>query len=110
MDAETINEILESLKKSLGVTEEADITILEEILNDAISEIKEARKYPSDMDASEIEEDLLNYKSNIKKLTKYDYNQVGAELQTSHNENGVSRQYSDRRRCFDGVVPFCVMF
>ena len=54
MDSQTINEILESLKKTLGVTEESDIAILTEILNDAIEEIKEARKYPSDMSASSI--------------------------------------------------------
>jgi hypothetical protein len=110
MDAETINEILESLETTLGVTEESDIAILTEILNDAISEIKDARHYPEDMSASDIEEDMLRYISNIKKLTKYDYNQVGAELQTSHSENGVSRNYTDRRRCFNGVVPFCRQF
>lgn len=110
MDSQTINEILESLKKTLGVTEESDIAILTEILNDAIEEIKEARKYPSDMSASSIEIDMQKYISNIKKLTKYDYNQIGVEYQTSHNENGVSRNYMDRRRCFDGVVPFCRQF
>lgn len=110
MDTETINDILESLKITLGVTEESDIAILTEILNDAISEIKEARKYPSDMTASEIEEDMQKYISQIKKLSKYDYNQVGVEYQTSHNENGVSRSYMDRRRCFDGVVPYCRQF
>ena len=110
MDAETIIAILTSLKITLGVTEDADIAILSEVLNDAISEIKEARKYPSDMPVSEIEEDMLKYISNVKKLTKYDYNQVGAEFQSSHNENGVSRSYGDRRKCFDGVVPFCVQF
>ncbi len=110
MDSETYNEILESLKITLDVTETKDIAILTEILNDAISEIKEARKYPSDIEASAIEEDMLKFISNIKKLTKYDYNQVGAEMQASHNENGVSRTYIDRRKCFDGVVPYCVMF
>ena len=110
MDQQTFDEILNSLKITLGVTEERDIAILSEILNDAISEIKEARKYPSDMDASEIEEDIIKYIPNIKKLAKYDYNQIGAEFQDSHNENGVSRGYSDRRKCFDGVVPFCIQF
>lgn len=110
MSEETINEILASLKISLGVTEEQDVAILTEILNDAIEEIKEARKYPSDMSASEIESDMLKYKANVKKLTKYDYNQMGAEYQESHNENGVNRTYMDRRKCFDGVVPFCRQF
>lgn len=110
MDTETINEILESLEKSLGVTEEADITILSEILNDAIAEIQEARHYPSDMSASDIEADLANYISNIKKLSKYDYSQIGGEFEKSHSENGVSRSFEDRRKCFDGVVPYCRQF
>lgn len=110
MDSTTFNEILESLETLLGVTKEGDIAILTEILNDAIAEIKEARHYPSEMSASDIEADMLKYITNIKKLSKYDYNQVGAELQTSHNENGVNRSYSDRRKCFDGVVPYCRQF
>ena len=110
MDTTTFNEILESLETLLGVTEDGDIAILTEILNDAIAEIKEARHYPSDMSASDIEADLLNYISQIKKLSKYDYNQIGVEYQTSHSENGVNRSYMDRRRCFDGVVPYCIQF
>lgn len=110
MDERTFNEILESLKKTLDVTEDSDITILTEILNDAISEIKGARHYPSDMRPSDILDDMQKYISNVKKLAKYDYNQVGVEYQTSHNENGISRSYMDRRRCFDGIVPYCIQF
>lgn len=110
MDTQTFNEILESLEKSLGVTEESDITILTEILNDAIAEIKAARKYPKSMSAADIEADMLNYISNVKKLTKYDYSQVGAEFQETHNENGTNRTFGDRRKCFDGVVPIANCF
>ena len=110
MDSTTYNELLESLETLLGVTEEGDIAILTEILNDAIAEIKEARHYPSDMSASDIEADMLKYITNIKKLSKYDYSQIGAELQTSHSENGVNRSFGDRRKCLDGVVPYCGQF
>ena len=109
MEQSTYDEIFKSLKILLAVTED-DEPILREILNDAISEIKEARKYPSDMTASAIEEDMQNYISNVKKLTKYDYGQIGGEFQESHNENGVSRSYMDRRKCFDGVLPYCTQF
>jgi hypothetical protein len=110
MDSETINEILESLKITLDVTEDKDIAILTEILNDAIAEIKAARKYPSGMSAADIEADMLNYISNVKKLTKYDYSQVGGEFEETHNENGTNRTFMDRRKCFDGVIPFCNCF
>ena len=110
MDDTTFNSILESLEITLGVTEESDITILTEILNDAIAEIKAARHYPFGMDAAYINADMLNYVSNIKKLAKYDYSVIGGESEASHSENGVSRNFADRRKCFDGVTPFCVAF
>ena len=110
MDETTLINIINSLKLRMGITEEHDVAILTEILNDAITEIMEARHYPSDMSASDIESDMQKFISNIKKLSKYDYNQIGAELQSSHNENGVSRQYIDRRKCFDGIVPYCRQF
>ena len=110
MDTTTFNDILESLETTLGVTEESDITILTEILNDAIAEIKAARHYPMGMDAALIEADMLNYVSNIKKLAKYDYSTIGGESEESHSENGVSRKFNDRRKCFDGVTAYCVAF
>lgn len=110
MDSTTFNNILESLEITLGVTEESDITILTEILNDAIAEIRAARHYPSGMDAALIEADMLKYVSNIKKLAKYDYSIIGAESEASHSENGISRGFTDRRKCFDGVTPYCVAF
>lgn len=110
MDSETINGILNSLEITLGVTKESDIAILTEVLNDAIAEIRAARKYPKDMTESEISADMQKFISNIKKLAKYDYSQIGAEGETTHNENGISRSYVDRRKCFDGVVPYCRMF
>ena len=110
MDAETIIAILTSLKITLGVTEDADIAILSEVLNDAIAEIIAARKYPSDMSAADIEADMQKYISNVKKLTKYDYIKLGADFEETHNENGTNRTYVGREKCFDGVVAFCRQF
>lgn len=110
MDAQTLNEILESLKILLGVTEASDIAILTEILNDVVAEVIEARKYPSDMTEAEIQADMNKYIPNVKKLAKYDYNQIGVEYQDSHSENGISRGYTDRAKLFDGVLPYCNMF
>ena len=110
MNPETIQEILQSLKRSMGVTGADETVILAEILNDAIAEIIEARKYPSDMSASDIAADMQKYISNVKKLTKYDYGHVGGEFEETHNENGTNRTYFDRAKCFDGIVPYCRMF
>ena len=110
MGEETFNEILRSLKITLGVTKDDDVAILTEILNDAIAEIQAARHYPLGMDAALINADMLNYVSNIKKLAKYDYSTIGGESEESHSENGVSRKFNDRRKCFDGVTAYCVAF
>ena len=53
---------------------------------------------------------MQKYISNVKKLAKYDYIKLGADFEETHNENGTNRAFIDRRRCFDGVVPFCVQF
>lgn len=109
MDAETVEKILNSLMITLSVTEEEDVTILTEILNDAIDEVIRARRYPSEMSAEEIASDMDNYIVNVKRLAKYDFNQVGVEYETQHNENGISRIYDDRRKCFEGIKPYSIL-
>jgi hypothetical protein len=110
MEQETLNSILNSLKITLGVTEASDIIILEEILTNAIKEIKQARRYPPNLTEYEIALDMANYEANVKKLASYDYGLLGGEGESSHSENGVSRSYFDRAKCFYGVLPYCNMF
>ena len=110
MDADTLNDVLNSLKILLGVTEESDIAILTEILNDVVAEVISERRYPESMNEEEIQADMKKYIPNVKKIVKYDFNQVGVEYQTSHNENGISRSYMNRADLFEGILPFCNMF
>lgn len=110
MEQETLNSILNSLKITLGVTEASDIIILEEILNNAIKEIKQARRYPPNLTEYEIAADMANYEANVKKLASYDYSLLGGEGEASHSENGVSRHYVDRSKCFLGVLPYSYIF
>lgn len=78
---------------------------LEAKIASAIREVKIARKYPSSYTDDMIEKDLYNYYSNIRNIALYDYNKIGAEGETAHNENGVSRSYVDREKLFAGVIP-----
>lgn len=71
----------------------------------AIREVKNARKYPRNYTTEQIENDLQNYYSNIRNIALYDYNKIGAEGESSHNENGVSRAYTERERLFAGIIP-----
>lgn len=105
-----INEIMESLIKTLEITEESEETILREILNDVISEVKTRRRYPSDMTEEQINADLLKYIWVIKKVTSGRYDKLGASSEDGHSENGVNRTFTEETKLLDGIVAFVTMF
>lgn len=100
------NEISTDLITELGIKDNAEISALNIKVKNAIKEVKRARNYPSHYTDEMISSDMENYYSNIKDIALYDYNQIGAEGQTSHSENGTSRTWKDRKECFNGVIPF----
>lgn len=105
-----INEIMESLIKTLEITEENEEAILSEILNDVISEVKTRRRYPSDMTEEQINADLLKYIWVIKKVTSGRYDKLGASSEDGHSENGVNRTFTEEAKLLDGIVAFVTMF
>ncbi len=80
-------------------------SVLTQKVVNAIREVKRARKYPSYYTEVQIEKDLYEFYSTIRGIAQYDYNLVGAEGETSHSENGVSRSYIERAKLFSGVLP-----
>lgn len=60
----------------------------------------------SGMTDEEIESDINRFYPQCMNVARYDYNQLGAEGEDSHSENGISRKYVDRGRLWSGVVPF----
>lgn len=90
---EIISEMEEKLKRKLktrGITycEEADIS--DEIM-DAIDAVNERRRF--DFTPSVLFE--LKYKSLIVDLALASITKYGAEGQTAHSENGISRSYDN---------------
>ena len=72
-----------------------------------VRELLNIRNYEnSGMTDAEIETDINRYYTQCMNVARYDYNQLGAEGEQSHNENGISRQYIDRGKLWSGVVPF----
>lgn len=72
-----------------------------------VKELLNIRNYGySGMTDGEIETDINRYYTQCMNVARYDYNQLGAEGESSHNENGISRQYIDRGKLWSGVVPF----
>lgn len=102
-----IDEILKDLMDELDLTETSDIAILASKVKNAYREVKRTRNYQSGHSQAFIESDIQNFYSNIRELALYDFNQVGAEGQTAHSENGTNRTWKDRKECFNGIVAFC---
>lgn len=72
-----------------------------------VRELLNIRNYEnSGMTDTEIEQDINRYYTQCMNVARYDYNQLGAEGEETHNENGISRKYIERGRLWSGVVPF----
>lgn len=102
-----LDEILKDLTDELGLTKESDVAVLSSKIKSGICEVRMHRNYPDHFTEAQIEADLNRHYSNIRELALYDFNQVGAEGQTSHNENSTSRTWKDRKECLNGVFAFC---
>ena len=87
---------------------EVDTALLTAKLNNAIRDVIRAINFPPYFTAKQIEDGLKMYYGNIHDLTIYDYNQVGAEGEVSHNENGTNRTWKSRKECFNGIVAFAM--
>ena len=62
--------------------------------------------YPFDPNKNTVPE---RYYENVVNLALYRYNKQGAEGQTSHSENGVSRTYQSEAEILSDIVPYVGM-
>mgnify|MGYP006923308063 CR=1 FL=1 len=110
MDA-IIDELFLELSEEIKSTGDNDLlpSVLRSKIKNAYREVKKARNYPVAYTDEAIGRDMENYMSNIKELALYDYNQIGAEGETQHEENGTSRTWKDRKECLNGVYPFATI-
>ena len=78
----------------------------------AILDVMSRRNYEySNYSDKQIEDDLtLHYYATITNLARFDYNQIGAEGQTKHDENSVSRTWADRDSLLRNVHAFVKVF
>lgn len=101
------DEIIADLTAELGKDPGFFEDVLKSKVISAIREVKLKRNYgATSYTAKQIESDLYNYYSVIKKVALYDYNQIGADGEKSHNENGISRTWEDREKLFADVTAF----
>lgn len=100
------NELIEDLTAELQITDELfNASLLEIKVKNAIKEVKRARNYPSHYTEQMIDDDMERFYSQIRNIALYDYEQIGAENETSHSENNISRSFIDRDKLFAGILP-----
>lgn len=81
---------------------------LQVLIDNAKKEVKDYRRYPSYWTAEEIDADIEeNYSHIVVQLVLFDNFLEGAEFETSHNENGVSRSFIKREEILGKIIPFC---
>lgn len=73
----------------------------------AILDVMSRRNYgATTMTDDEIVGDLYKYYATITNLARFDYNQIGAEGEMTHSENGVSRTWFSRDSILREVHAF----
>lgn len=101
------DEVFAELKIELQNENDFDEDALGVKVKGAIREVKQRRNYGvTNYTEEQINADLYGFYSNIMNIARYDYNQIGAEGEKSHTENGLTRSYVDRKNLFSGVIPF----
>lgn len=96
---------LEQLKCLLGISGAEEDILLSTLLTLAAQKILD-RAYPYDPEVTEVPQ---RYVGKQLEIAVYLYNKRGAEGQTSHNENGISRTYESAdvpESLMRGITPF----
>ena len=106
-----VNEIVDDLKIELSDEPTFKVEILRNKVKNACREVMMKRNYKvTRYTDDEILDDLFNYYSVIENLARFDYNQLGAEGEQSHTENGITRSYVSRDSLLKGVHAFVKVF
>lgn len=85
-----MDELLARLKVRLEIDSTDEDSLLEELIQSAVDTVNNLRNYTS-TDSAIVES---VYKSLVVDMAIVSYNRLGAEGETSHNENGVSRTFA----------------
>lgn len=96
---------LSTLKVLLGVTDTSEDQLLLTFLSLAEEKILE-RLYPYNVEKNELPQ---RYNGKQLEIAVYLYNKQGAEGQTAHSENGISRTYESAdvpESMLRGIAPF----
>lgn len=96
MEAELVSEL----------QNDSDKALLSSKIKGAYLAVKRNRNYQKHHTEEFIDSDMSSMYDIIKELAMYDWNHVGAEGETSHNENGINRTWNPRMNILGGIIPF----
>ena len=65
------------------------------------------RRYPFGYTEKQEEKAIKQYSNVVFRAVVYAYNMQGAEGESSHNENGISRAYTDEDKLYTEIVSMC---
>ncbi|MBQ0111763.1 MAG: hypothetical protein KBT03_01415 [Bacteroidales bacterium] len=100
------DELLEDLLKNLG--DDYEPLLAEICIKMAMKTFRRKRNYPRTFTEEKILIDMDNNYACIYDLALYRFAKDGGEFQTSHSENGITRQWESETEIFihHGVFPF----
>ncbi len=110
---------MEELLKELNMDLEAELTselhedsdkaLLSSKIKGAYYAVKRKRNYQEHHTEEFVYKDMMAMYDIIKDLALYDWNHIGAEGETSHSENGISRAWNPRENILREVIPFATV-
>ena len=99
MEAELVSEL----------QNDSDKALLSSKIKGAYLTVKRKRNYQEHHTEEFIYKDMMAMYDIIKDLALYDWNHIGAEGETSHSENGISRAWNPRENILREVIPFATV-
>lgn len=108
MSVDLKNEIFEQLKNRLSDEPTFKDAILRDIVDDAYRKVRSRKEYQNTSFTEEqIEKHLYEkHYQDIKDVALYNFNLIGAEGQTSHSENNVSRSWRTEDEILGNICAF----
>lgn len=97
--------IVAELTTELSAEDTFNADILANKVSGAIRRVMQLRRYPASYTDDMVASDMLNYYDVCLNLALARYNRIGADLEESHNENGVSISYVDEGKILSSVLP-----
>lgn len=110
-----MEELLKELNSDLEaeliseLRDDSDKALLSAKIKGAYYAVRRKRNYQEHHTDEFIDKDMRSMYHIIKDLALYDWNHIGAEGETSHSENGISRAWNPRENILREIVPFATI-